>query len=129
MTMNVCVMKKESAYKRCVQVFVSILLSGVLLCACGKEEKTEKEQADRTVRQYEIPGLTGYCADEAGEYLYCTVDGSSSIYQYGTDGSFIGEMTVTADEGETDILVYSGEKPASAVNLTGLCISGDRLYC
>ena len=127
MTMNAYKRKKKQIYRRSITVLV--LLFGILFCSCGKAEKADKKQADRTVRQYEIPGLTGYCVDEAGEYLYCTVDGSSSIYQYGTDGSFIGEIPVTADDGEADIQAYPGEKPASAVNLTGLCINGDKLYC
>ncbi|MBD5478957.1 MAG: extracellular solute-binding protein [Lachnospiraceae bacterium] len=93
-----------------------------IVCACGKKAEEEKEQADRTISRYEMPGLLGYCVDEAGEYLYCTVKGSSSIYQYGTDGSFIQEIAVVADAEVEDVQVYSDD-------LTSLCIHGNSLYC
>lgn len=91
-------------------------------CACGKKVEEEKEQADRTISRYEMPGLLGYCVDEAGEYLYCTVKGSSSVYQYGADGSFIKEIAVVADAEEEDVQVYPDD-------LTSLCIRGNSLYC
>ena len=93
-----------------------------IVCACGKKAGEEKEQADRTISRYEMPGLLGYCVDEAGEYLYCTVKGSSSVYQYGTDGSFIKEIAVVADAEEEDVQVYPDD-------LTSLCIHGNCLYC
>lgn len=93
-----------------------------IVCGCSKKEAEEKEQADRTISRYEMPGLLGYCVDEAGEYLYCTVKGSSSIYQYGTDGSFIKEIAVVADAEEEDVQVYQDD-------LTSLCIHGNCLYC
>lgn len=93
-----------------------------IVCACGKKAEEEKEQADRTISRYEMPGLLGYCVDEAGEYLYCTVKGSSSVYQYGTDGSFIKEIAVVADAEEEDVQVYQDD-------LTSLCIRGNSLYC
>lgn len=93
-----------------------------IVCACSKKAEEEKEQADRTISRYEMPGLLGYCVDEAGEYLYCTVKGSSSVYQYGTDGSFIKEIAVVADAEEEDVQVYQDD-------LTSLCIRGNSLYC
>lgn len=93
-----------------------------IVCACGKKAGEEKEQADRTISRYEMPGLLGYCVDEAGEYLYCTVKGSSSVYQYGTDGSFIKEIAVVADAEEEVVQVYPDD-------LTSLCIHGNSLYC
>ncbi len=93
-----------------------------IVCGCSKKVEEEKEQADRTISRYEMPGLLGYCVDEAGEYLYCTVKGSSSVYQYGTDGSFIKEIAVVADAEEEDVQVYPDD-------LTSLCIYGNSLYC
>lgn len=93
-----------------------------IVCGCSKEADKEKEQADRTISRYELPGLLGYCVDEAGAYLYCTVKGGSSIYQYGTDGSLIKEIVVVADAEEEDVQVYQDD-------LTSLCIRGTNLYC
>ena len=106
--------------------FFLLMMMSLFICSCGKEEKEEREQADRTISRYEMPGLLGYCVDEAGEYLYCTVQGSSSIYQYGMDGSFIKEITVMVDAGEKDVQACPA---AQADNLTSLCICGTSLYC
>ena len=66
-----------------------------IVCGCSKKEAEEKEQADRTISRYEMPGLLGYCVDEAGEYLYCTVKGSSSSSASATTAiSFIKEPSV-----------------------------------
>ncbi len=115
-------------YSKIRTIFV-ILAICFFSCACGRKTEEEKEQADRTIKRYEMPGLLGYCVDEAGMYLYCTVKGSASVYQYGTDGSFVKEIAVTADAGEEDVQAYVGEDAVRANYLTNLCINGDRLYC
>lgn len=112
-----------------IRTLFIILSISFFACACGGKTGEEKEQADRTIKRYEMSGLLGYCVDEAGEYLYCTVKGSASVYQYGTDGAFVKEIAVTADAGEEDVQTYVGEDAERANYLTNLCIKGDKLYC
>lgn len=112
-----------------IRIIFIIMSICFLAGACGKKAGEEKERADRSIKRYEISGLLGYCVDEAGEYLYCTVEDNASVYRYGTDGSFVEEIVVTADAGEEDVQAYPGEDAARAGNLTNLCINGDKLYC
>lgn len=102
------------------------LLFGV--CACQKQIE-EQQRGNRTVSSFDVPGLLEYCLDEQGEYLYCTIKGSSSLYKYTVQGEFVAEIPVTVDEAEKIVKVTIEEQETGIGCLSGLCINGDILYC
>lgn len=112
--------------KRLIGVFWAIFILGLSGC---QEYVAERSWGDRTINCFEISGLVEYCIDENGEYLYCTKEGSSSLFQYTVQGDFVTEISIIADEKEP-ITGGSIEELESGIgNLSGLCISGNILYC
>ncbi len=106
-----------------------VLLLCLLFTGCAAPEEKEQEPKDRTISELSIPGLLEHCVDETGEHCYYTVTGESTIYKCTMDGTPVVQFAITADEGEPDIQSYISMDTPERVNLSGLCIYGDTLYC
>ncbi len=107
--------------------FLWILTMFLLLCACGKKEEKTDVVRNTAVQRYEMSGLKEFCVDE--EYLYCILNEDDSVYQYALDGAFIKSYEINADDELADVYTFLGERPANADDLSGLCMSGTKLYC
>ncbi len=114
---------------RKIKLLIVFLLFGLSLFGCTGEKNAEMAEKDKVISEISVPGLLEHCVDEAGQYVYYTVNAESVIYQSTIDGTVVGQFAVTADDAEPDKQGFIGEKPPEAVNLCGLCMSGNTLYC
>lgn len=106
-----------------------LIMQGLFFTGCAGAKEKEQEQKDKTISEISVPDLLEHCVDENGEYYYYTVSGQSVIYKCAMDGTPVAQFTVNADESEPDTQAFLGEQPPEAVNLSGLCVYGDTLYC
>lgn len=111
------------------KTLASLLALCLLLSGCVKPQEEEQEQRDKTISEIAIPGMIEFCVDEAGEYYYYAVTGESTIFKCAMDGTPVAQYTVDADNGEPDVLSFMEDQLSMAVNLSGLSIYGDTLYC
>lgn len=108
-----------------------MLICALLLTGCGKTDQggQESPSPEADIRSVSVPGLSGSCVSLDGEYLFCTLRGSSFIYQYTTDGKRIKEFPVTVDDAKEKVMEFAGEAPEDMSVLTGLCVRDDVIYC
>ena len=108
---------------------IVLLMLCLLFSGCKKPQDAAGEQKDKKITELSIPGLVEFCVDAAGEYCYYAVNGESMIYKCAVDGTPVTQFAITADESYPDTQNFFGEQPPEAVNLSGLCLYGDTLYC
>ena len=106
-----------------------LLICALLLTGCGKTDQGGTESRKADIGSISVSGLSESCVFPDGGYLFCTLKGSSSIYQYTTDGKKVAEFQVTADDAKEKVMEFAGEEPENAAALTGLCIRDDVVYC
>lgn len=106
-----------------------LLICALLLTGCGKTDQGGPESRKADIGSISVSRLSESCVSPDGGYLFCTLKGSSSIYQYTTDGKKIAEFQVTADDAKEKVMEFAGEEPENAAALTGLCIRDDVVYC
>lgn len=116
-------------YFRMYKWMVAVLLFCLFLFGCSKPREEKKEQKDKTVSEIFIPGLLEYCVDAFGEYYYYTVSGKSVIYQCAMDGTPVAQFEIMADATQPEKYDYTEEQATSVADLSGLCISGNMMYC